>query len=832
MYESIIPTTRSVPAAESAALKRWRQNVSALCFLVTATSLGRIALAAPTITAHPSNYDSLVGQAATFSVSASGTGNVSYQWEHNGLPISGATDATLAIPSVGPASVGRYAVTVSDSTGQARSIDAQLYLPGHLWAIGDNAVSQFNTGRPLQRRLLLDFNVTKARGGWGFTVYLKANGRLYGCGDNRSGQLGTANERESKAVLLADHVIDFAVGFSHVIYVTRDGRLWGQGRNSWGQLGDGTTTNRSSPVLIATDVESVAAIRESSAFVKTDGSLWFCGRLPYLAFGAPPNNQITSALTPRQLDDNVRKVSLGTEHWVYQKRDGSVWSGGNNAFGVVLCNGSSGNGFFSQVPLAAAGEGVLDVGAGVSSTFLLRGDYSLWACGPNSQGDLGDGTKVAKRSLIRIAENVAAFESSVGQYGNTLIISRDGATLATGSNIWGQLAIDSVNDSTVFTPISGISDVRQVASGEDNNYFIAGPRRELWVVGSNNLAQFGDGTSDEVIYPQLVATGVRTAAAGANHILFLDTSASLWASGRNDVGQLGDGSFLPRTDAVKVLEDVRSAAAGRFHSVVLMANGDVRTTGQNMNGQLADGTLQTRSVWGPINFPSPMDIIDIRAGVAHTYFLTRSGHLYGAGVNGGQFGATPPAPQRVVSPTLIDHDVASMAAGDVNGTNGHLLYVRKNGDLMGIGPNGSRQILDSADARFTTPTVVANGVRTAAVAGSSSYWIMSSGDLYAKGTNDYGQLGDGTHGIDAQGNPQANARAIPHLVASNVAQVATGLRHAVFLTHDGRLYRIGRALSGSMAPAVGESLALQPQLITDRVAWVTAGRFSILFIQQ
>jgi hypothetical protein len=153
-----------------------------LAFVWLLGSLLGVAVAAPSITTHPSNYDGVVGQAATFSVSASGTGSLSYQWEHNGLPLSGATDATLAIPSVGRASVGRYAVTVSDSTGQTRSIDAQLYLPGYLWALGDNSAPQFNTGRPLQRRLLLDFNVTKARGGWGFTVYLKANGRLYGCG--------------------------------------------------------------------------------------------------------------------------------------------------------------------------------------------------------------------------------------------------------------------------------------------------------------------------------------------------------------------------------------------------------------------------------------------------------------------------------------------------------------------------------------------------------------------------------------------------------------------------------------------------------------------------
>jgi alpha-tubulin suppressor-like RCC1 family protein len=584
---------------------------------------------------------------------------------------------------------------------------------------------------------------------------------------------------------------------------------------------------------MASDVESVAAVRESTAFIKTDGSLWFCGRLPYLAFGAPPDNQITFALTPIQLDDNVRKVSLGASHWVYQKRDSSVWSGGNNSQGVVLCDGSFGNGFFSRVQLSTAAERAIDCGTGVWSTFILRSDYSLWGCGWNPFGELGDGTTVAKRSLIKIADNVAAFASSTSQYSNTVVLLRDGSTLASGSNLWGQLATDSASDSTVFRPISGIADVRTVEPGEDNNYFIAGPRRELWVVGSNNLAQFGDGTSDEVIYPQLVATGVRMAAAGGDHLLFLDTDASLWASGRNELGQLGEGSGTPQPAAVKVLERVRLAAAGRDHSVALLTAGNVLTTGQNLTGRLADGTTQTRLSWTSINFPTPMDVVDIKAGVAHTYILTRSGQLYGAGVNRGQFGASPPTPQSILNPTLIDVDVASMAAGDGDGVNGaHLLYVRKNGDLMGIGPNDRRQIVDSDSQWFATPWLVATGVRAAAVGDRNSYWITSSGDLYAKGSNNYGQLGDGTHGLDAQGNPQANARAVPHLVASNVAQVATGFRHTAFLTNDGRLYRLGRTLVSRMPPAVGEQLALQPQLITDRVSYVASGRASILFIQQ
>src|SRR4029077_388089 len=58
--------------------------------ILTVTS----ATGAPTITAQPANQTVTVGQAATFSVVASGTAPLSYQWQKNGADISGATSAS------------------------------------------------------------------------------------------------------------------------------------------------------------------------------------------------------------------------------------------------------------------------------------------------------------------------------------------------------------------------------------------------------------------------------------------------------------------------------------------------------------------------------------------------------------------------------------------------------------------------------------------------------------------------------------------------------------------------------------------------------------------
>ncbi len=50
---------------------------------------------APVIVTHPQSRTVPVGQSATFTVSASGSAPMSYQWQRNGTNIAGATAAEL-----------------------------------------------------------------------------------------------------------------------------------------------------------------------------------------------------------------------------------------------------------------------------------------------------------------------------------------------------------------------------------------------------------------------------------------------------------------------------------------------------------------------------------------------------------------------------------------------------------------------------------------------------------------------------------------------------------------------------------------------------------------
>jgi Immunoglobulin domain len=81
----------------------------------------------PSITAQPTSQTVTVGQAATFTVTATGTAPLDYQWQKNGANISGATSASYTTPPTTSADNGTaFQVVVSNSAGSVTSNAATL----------------------------------------------------------------------------------------------------------------------------------------------------------------------------------------------------------------------------------------------------------------------------------------------------------------------------------------------------------------------------------------------------------------------------------------------------------------------------------------------------------------------------------------------------------------------------------------------------------------------------------------------------------------------------------------------------------------------------------
>ena len=119
-----------------------------------ATLTVNTAAVAPAITTQPANQTVTAGQTATFSVAASGTAPLSYQWNKNGAPISGASSSSYTTPTTTTSDNGAlFTVVLSNAIGSVTSNAATLnvnavsatvqvtttQLPGATWSGAYNA---------------------------------------------------------------------------------------------------------------------------------------------------------------------------------------------------------------------------------------------------------------------------------------------------------------------------------------------------------------------------------------------------------------------------------------------------------------------------------------------------------------------------------------------------------------------------------------------------------------------------------------------------------------------------------------------------------------------
>jgi hypothetical protein len=82
---------------------------------------------APQVTTQPASQSVRVGQTATFTVAATGTAPLTYQWQKNGTAISGASSASYTTPATASADNGaKFMVVISNPVGSATSAAAVL----------------------------------------------------------------------------------------------------------------------------------------------------------------------------------------------------------------------------------------------------------------------------------------------------------------------------------------------------------------------------------------------------------------------------------------------------------------------------------------------------------------------------------------------------------------------------------------------------------------------------------------------------------------------------------------------------------------------------------
>jgi len=146
-------------------------------------SLNGTGMAALAITTQPANQSVTAGQTANFSVAASGSGTLTYQWKKGGTAIGGATASSYTTPAATSSESGtQFTVVVTDSTGSVTSNPATL-------TVTASAVAPTITAQPANKTVTAGqtatFSVT-ATGTAPLSYQWKKNGAAIGGGTSAS----------------------------------------------------------------------------------------------------------------------------------------------------------------------------------------------------------------------------------------------------------------------------------------------------------------------------------------------------------------------------------------------------------------------------------------------------------------------------------------------------------------------------------------------------------------------------------------------------------------------------------------------------------------------
>ncbi|KAJ0097762.1 hypothetical protein Patl1_28023 [Pistacia atlantica] len=127
---------------------------------------------------------------------------------------------------------------------------------------------------PHKLEALRDSFISQISGGWRHTMALTSDGKLYGWGWNKFGQVGVGDNADHCSPV--QKVVQISCGWRHTLAVTDRQNVYSWGRGTNGQLGHGQSSDRNIPIIIeplSLDGSSGQHI-ESSNIDSSSGKAW------------------------------------------------------------------------------------------------------------------------------------------------------------------------------------------------------------------------------------------------------------------------------------------------------------------------------------------------------------------------------------------------------------------------------------------------------------------------------------------------------------------------------------------------------------------------------
>jgi alpha-tubulin suppressor-like RCC1 family protein len=243
------------------------------------------------------------------------------------------------------------------------------------------------------------------------------------------------------------------------------------------------------------------------------------------------------------------------------------------------------------------------------------------------------------------------------------------------------------------------------------------------------------------------------------------------------------------------------------------------------------------SLLSSLFFSEPPGRKQIISGDNHTMFRTETGEVYACGLGwDGRLG-TGDDQSRLTPVKITTFPAGTGPIKEISTGYAHTMFRTEDGEVYACGNGGYGQLGTGDNENRLTPVKITfpegtDPIKEISAGGNRTMFLTQTGEVYACGSGEYGQLGTGDN----------ENRLIPVKITFPVGtdpikEISTGYAHTMFLTKTGEVYACGWGRDGELG--TGDTLnLLTPVKITtfpdgtDPIKEISAGSVHTTFLTE
>ncbi|XP_060526978.1 E3 ubiquitin-protein ligase HERC2 [Cylas formicarius] len=392
-----------------------------------------------------------------------------------------------------------------------------------------------------------------------WTLSWGGSGTIYGWGHNHRGQLGGVDGAKVKVptpceALTQLRPVQLAGGEQTLFAVTADGKVYATGYGAGGRLGIGGCDS----VLVPTLLESIQHVFVKKIAINSGGKhcLALSADGDVYSWGEGEDGKLghgnrLSCEKPKLIEAlqgyEVVDVTCGGAHSAAVTASGHLYTWGKGRYGR-LGHGDSEDQLKPKLVEALVGYKVVDVacGSGDAQTLCVTDDDNVWSWGDGDYGKLGrggsDGCKVPMKIESLAGLGVVKVECG-SQF--SIALTRSGSVYTWGKGDYHRLGHGTADHMRRPKKVAALQGKRIVSIATGSLHCVAcSDAGEVFTWGDNDEGQLGDGTTNGIQRPRVVAA-LQTNAKKITHVACGSAHTLAWST---------DSSASARLPAVAPIE--------------------------------------------------------------------------------------------------------------------------------------------------------------------------------------------------------------------------------------------------------------------------------------